>query len=223
MMKQFIQQTFLPHLIARIGKSLLRLLCLTCRFEVQGLENFHAAANGKPCIIALWHNRLVITSEILERFGALFNYAIFVSKSRDGKILSIIADSYPEARSILVPHNARAQALKEAVRALKRKNTILLWTPDGPRGPRYQAKAGIIFAAKEASASIVPMTWASSAFWQLKTWDQMLIPKPFSKISVYFGPACRYKDAADDNPERLSHTMLAADTIACTMAGCRPK
>ncbi len=31
------------------------------------------------------------------------------------------------------------------------------------------------------------MSWTPSKFWQLRSWDKLIIPKPFSTIQVAFG------------------------------------
>lgn len=170
-----------------VGKYLLRLLIYTCRFEIEGLDRFIKKASSGPCILVFWHNRLAIVAEFFNRHAPQFIYAAFVSKSRDGEILSRLATSYRSGRVIRVPHNARHQALKTAIESLKLKNEILLFTPDGPRGPLYQVKPGIIKAAQEGEAAIIPFSWKADRYWKLKTWDQFMLPKPFSKIQVTFG------------------------------------
>ena len=60
-------------------------------------------------------------------------------------------------------------------------------TPDGPRGPLYKVKPGIAMAAKEAQATIIPLTWDADHFWELKTWDKLKLPKPFTCIRVVLG------------------------------------
>lgn len=58
---------------------------------------------------------------------------------------------------------------------------------DGPRGPRNRVHLGIIQLAKKTNAVILPVVVVSSRRWILRrTWDQMQIPKPLSKISLIF-------------------------------------
>ncbi len=183
-----IKQRYAPYIIVYMTKGLLRLLLSTCRIEVEGLEQFISLATYKRSILMLWHNRLAILPEILRSHtpGHLI-YRAFISQSRDGELLAILANSYEAGRTLRVPHNARHQALGKMIAQLKQGGEVMVITPDGPRGPRYQVKPGIIVAAKESSASIVPLTWAADRFWQLKTWDKLILPKPFSRILVKFG------------------------------------
>jgi len=191
-MKSF-KRWLLPLLIAYVGKFLLRTLLFTCKIKVKGLEAFHTVASNERCIMMLWHNRLGIMSELLYKFSPKYIYAAFISKSRDGDPLAKLADSYKTGRAIRVAHNTRHGALKNVIDNLREGKQIVVITPDGPRGPRYEAKPGIAMAAQETAAKVVPVTWTATRFWQLKTWDKMIFPKPFSTILVDFGEALKFE------------------------------
>src|SRR5262249_37246509 len=104
-----------------------------------------------------------------------------------GDPLARLAESYKSGRAIRVPHNARHHALGQLVNSVKNKGEIIIITPDGPRGPKEVVKPGIILAARETEANVFPFSWHAKRFWQLKTWDEMKIPKPFTTIDVFFG------------------------------------
>jgi hypothetical protein len=70
-------------------------------------------------------------------------------------------------------------------RALKDGLDVCI-TPDGPRGPRYGFHAGVIKLAESSGAPIVPIHAVYSSAWRLKTWDRLVIPKPFSRVTVIF-------------------------------------
>lgn len=57
--------------------------------------------------------------------------------------------------------------------------------PDGPRGPCHSIADGIIAMSQKAGVPIVPLRVKCSAYWQLKTWDKFIIPKPFCIIEFY--------------------------------------
>lgn len=70
---------------------------------------------------------------------------------------------------------------------------------DGPRGPRGIVKIGAILLSKETGIPIAPSGCAVNRAWQLHSWDQMVIPKPFSKAVIFFGePLLIPKDASDE-------------------------
>lgn len=186
MWKDF-KRIFWAYPLAYLAKILMRLTLFTCRIEVHGLEQFLEAAQKEKTILMLWHNRLAILPEILQRYAASFTYCAFISKSQDGELLAILTKSYKIGQTLRVPHTARHQALSRMISQLKSNEEIMVLTPDGPRGPRYQVKPGIILAAKKASACITPVSWSASHFWQLNSWDKLIFPKPFSRIVASFG------------------------------------
>jgi lysophospholipid acyltransferase (LPLAT)-like uncharacterized protein len=177
----------LSHLIAYMGKYAVRVILWTCRIEVEGLDTFVKTAAQQRCLLMLWHNRLAIVSEVLHKKAPQFNYAALISKSRDGEPLALVAESYKQGRAIRVPHSAKHQALKTVIDNLKSRREVVLMTPDGPRGPRYKIKPGIVMAAQEADAVIIPFTWTAVRYWSFRTWDQLMLPKPFTTIRVKLG------------------------------------
>ncbi|HEV8052019.1 MAG TPA: DUF374 domain-containing protein [Parachlamydiaceae bacterium] len=182
-----VKRRWLPYLLAYSAKIVIRAVVKTCRIQIKGLQTFIETAEKQPCILMLWHNKLVLVSEILNSHASQFIYTAFISKSRDGDPLAILAESYSIGRVLRVPHNARHLALNQLIDSLKNKGEIIVITPDGPRGPPLVVKPGIILAARESEASVIPFSWQAKHFWQLKTWDRMKIPKPFTTIDVVFG------------------------------------
>lgn len=181
------KQRWLPYLYGKLGKCLLHLLASTCRFQIEGLELFIKAASKQKCVLIFWHNRLAMIAEIMARHAPQFRYAAVISNSRDGEVIAVLTNSYRQARSIRVPHHARSSALQTIIRELKKGQEILVITPDGPRGPIYEVKPGVVIAARESEAQVVPLSWTSSKCWKLPTWDHFMIPKPFSTIYVKIG------------------------------------
>src|SRR5262249_41681403 len=88
---------------------------------------------------------------------------------------------------------------------------VIIITPDGPRGPRYIAKPGIAAAACETGAHVVPFSWTATRFWQLGTWDKMLLPKPFSTLLVTFGDPIK---TASMDPQPLQEAILQMELHA---------
>ncbi len=180
----FFSHYLIPRVLAYGGKVMLKLLTLTCRIKVEGMDEFLRFAGKGNCILLLWHNRLMMVATIFQQCSPDFIYTAFISQSRDGEPLALFTKSFKNGRTIRVRHNARHGALKEMIDRLKNSREILIVTPDGPRGPRYKVKPGVVMAAQETSAKIFSFSWTANRFWQLNTWDKMILPKPFAKIYV---------------------------------------
>lgn len=209
-----IRSQLQKYALVYIIKFSLRLILWTCRITIRSLNNLPKKDSKEPSIIMLWHNRLTIMPEILTKYAPDLKYCAFISKSKDGDLLDIMTKSYAAGQTLRVPHNARHQALNRMIAQLKKNMEIVIVTPDGPRGPRYEIKPGIILAALEASADIIPITWSASRFWQLMTWDKLIFPKPFSKIYIEIGSPIKLINSAD-NPSLLKQAMFELDDSAC--------
>lgn len=177
--KRFI----LPYPLGYIGKYSMKLILSTCKIEVSGLHHLEQTVGNKT-ILAVWHNRISIICEFFQRYLPKRDYAAFLSKSRDGEPIARVLALYPCTTSIRVSHAMRHQALHAAINYLNTENGLLIFTPDGPKGPRYKVKPGIVHAAKETAASVIAFSWEADRFWEFKTWDKFRIPKPFSTIKI---------------------------------------
>lgn len=208
----------LRPLITYVGQSLLWLLLWSCRIEVHGTHHLIDAARKRRCMLMLWHNRMALVIYTLWHHADEFFYTAVISNSRDGDLLEAIADTYTQGNVLRVPHNAKHIAVKGMVSRLK-NGEILIITPDGPRGPRYNVKTGVAFTAKAADAVVIPFTWCASRFWQLKTWDRFMIPKPFSRIVINIGEPHLPNDHKDWDLEQagqaLQQHLKELDEKAC--------
>lgn len=81
------------------------------------------------------------------------------------------------------------QALAE-MEAMVRRGVaqIPALTVDGPRGPGRQAKPGAVILARRLTIPIVPASFSCRRSWLLRSWDRMVVPQPFTRIVVAFGP-----------------------------------
>ena len=76
------------------------------------------------------------------------------------------------------------QVLLQAFKSIKSGEEVLI-TPDGPRGPRHSMSDGAIGIALKSKLPIFVMNYRSEKYWQLKSWDRFVIPKPFTKVDFY--------------------------------------
>ncbi len=191
-------------IIGLIGKIILWMILKTCRIEVHGLHFFEEATKDGKSILALWHSRLLIIAEALHRATKKQTFAAIVSSSRDGHRLKSLVNSYSRGKTIRVSSKEPDAALRKMIKHLQDHDDILVITPDGPRGPKEKVKGGVIFAAQKSEASVIPLTWNADRSWTLPTWDGMLLPKPFSRVSIYFGKSLCYEEISS---ERLTDAL----------------
>lgn len=198
----------LPRLITPFIKGILKLLKKSCSLQIEGIENLYQTTTSAPTIIIFWHNQIAMIPEILKKIAPHHRFVALISNSRDGEWMARLTESYSQARTIRVPHDKRSQALQTAIKKLQQGEEVLIITPDGPRGPKYRVKPGVVLAAQAANALVIPMGWQASHFWQLKTWDGLMIPKPFSKICVKVGHSIYLKSEKKGQKEDLQEKAL---------------
>lgn len=192
---------------AFLAKYVLLLILSTCKKRVHGLEKVTNLSQKGPLIIMLWHNRLAPLAQTLLPLCYDHQFVAFVSHSRDGQILSHFCKSYPGASVISVPHDGRGQALKTLIQTLKQDKTIILMTPDGPRGPSYKVKPGILLAAQSTGAALLPFSWTSTSYWELNTWDKLRLPKPFSTLDITFGDPLYVSSSNQEAAKQLEDAL----------------
>ena len=201
-------------LAARAGAWLVRLLASTWRVRVrggEGLESLRAA--GTPFVFAFWHGQIL---PLLSHHRHQ-DIAMLVSAHRDGEIVARIgmALGYRTVRGS--SNRGAGRALLSLVRELERGREVTV-SPDGPRGPARQFAPGALIAAQRTGAAILPVAAHAARAWRLRSWDGFMIPKPFTRLTVAYGPpawvaATTARDAALESA-RFSRLIDDAEEAA---------
>jgi lysophospholipid acyltransferase (LPLAT)-like uncharacterized protein len=127
-------------------------------------------------IYAFWHEDMVVPA---------YQYArpyvhVLISQHADGRLiakaigwlgLKVVAGS--------TTRGSAAALLK--MLQLARESHIVI-TPDGPRGPRRCVQPGIVFVAAKTGLPIVAVGFGYASARRTKSWDQMALPRPFSRV-----------------------------------------
>lgn len=155
---------------------IIMLIKLTLKIEIIGKENM---SEDKPYVLALWHNKVVATVLAL---GFIKKRAGLASPSADGELISVPLEKLGYKMIRGSSGKDSVKGLVQLIKAVKEGYTI--GTPlDGPKGPRFEAKQGMMYVAQKSGRPMVFMGAAYSKKWVLsKTWDRCQIPKPFSKV-----------------------------------------
>ena len=167
----------------------------------------------------------MLVAPVFLHYAPKFTYTAFISQSRDGEPLALFTNSFKNGRTIRVRHNAKHEALKAMIDRLKNSQEVLLVTPDGPRGPRYQVKPGVAMAAQETSAQVFPFSWSADRFWQLNSWDKMIFPKPFAKIHAKIGEPIQVlnESSVDEQSRLFEAALLDADSESAASFSVKPE
>ena len=170
-------------------RGLIRLLTASYRYEaIVGAENAEAFVTGKTvCAPCYWHQHLVLCSALIRRWLRRdFKACFLVSGSVDGDVPERIARAWGAEVIRGSANRSGALALRDMQGMMKRGYSIVT-TADGPRGPKYEFKAGAILMARIAAVPILPIACAANRAWYLDRWDNFMIPKPFARVVIGIG------------------------------------
>lgn len=109
------------------------------------------AEYDEHCIFAVWHENIGL---VLPRWGQTPLTAL-VSQHRDGEWVNQIGQSL----GINIVRGSTSRGGSQAIRQLKRNSRFssIVFTPDGPRGPRREMAAGPVFLGSLLQMPIVPV------------------------------------------------------------------
>lgn len=178
-------------LAAGLAYLSIRLISLTCRVVVeQGKEHLEELiANPRPAIFSFWHNTIFYmvyyhAYQVIRR-GIQLN--VLISQSKDGELIARTARLYGARTARGSSTRGGREAFQALLKTIKREGASVVTTPDGPKGPVYQFQAGTVVLSQSTGAPVVPIGYACTKAWVFRSWDQFIVPKPFSKIAVGIG------------------------------------
>ena len=202
-------------------RGLIRLLNASYRYQPligeSHIETFIDA--GSVCAPCYWHQQHVLCSSVVRRWvNKGFKACFLVSGSVDGEVPERIARAWGAEVIRGSANQSGALALRDMQGMMKRGYSIIT-TADGPRGPKYEFKAGAVLMARIAGIPIIPMACAADRAWYLNRWDNFMIPKPFARVAVAIGePYPVPSDIALDALE--AHRLNVQLAVMSLMTSC---
>jgi len=199
--KNWVQFTLLPWLAA----GLIRLIHLLIRSETIGLESVKQVwKKGESVIISFWHDQLLLMAPGYQGPGT----RILISRSKDGELIARTMEFLGQGAVRGSSSRGGASALREMVRLAKTPYDLAI-TPDGPKGPRREAKEGVAQLAKLTRRAIVPMAFVASRGYRFASWDRFLLPYPFCRAVYAYGEPlyCGSDEMLEDFLVRVQQAM----------------
>lgn len=187
----------------------LRLLFFTLRinFKNNGIDI------NKQYIYCFWHSKLVAPSIF---FKDLEKKVALSSPTKDGELISVPLEKLGYT---LVRGSSDKKSISSTISLLKYlKKGYSMGTPlDGPKGPREEAKKGLLYLAQKSDTSLIPIGIAYEKKWIFqKTWDKFELPKPFSRVNIVFGDKIRINkdDDIDEFSKEISKKINYMNKVA---------
>lgn len=186
-----------PRILGALLVPLVRLWGKTLRFKRVNAEVvFDPALQARRPVVIVWHDE--IFPLILAH--ADFGLACVVSQSQDGELLVQVLERFGFATVRGSSSRGGLRALIMAKRFMEKNNKGVIFTADGPRGPRHRIKPGAVFLAELAGSPIVLIrVKMEKSFVFKKAWDKFQLPWPFSRCSIIYSDPLDLPPVRDDD------------------------
>jgi lysophospholipid acyltransferase (LPLAT)-like uncharacterized protein len=151
------------------------------RYERQG-PLFEFIREGRPCIVALWHQDVFPLMIELFRYTPTYPSYFMVSRGRVGavgtRLLNLWGiDCVAGSRS-----RRGVDAIRELTRRVREEHRSVFLMADGSRGPPHQARWGAIYLARDTGLPIVAVrAWGDNLVMLRSTWMRLVLPKPWGR------------------------------------------
>ncbi|MDH4124932.1 MAG: DUF374 domain-containing protein [Gammaproteobacteria bacterium] len=207
-----------------ILRALLRLGIASYRVEaIIGEEHIEPFLDGKAvCAPAYWHQHHVLCSNLVKSWIKRgFKGCFLISGSVDGEVPERIARSWHAEVIRGSANQSGALALRDMQAMMKRGYSIVT-TADGPRGPLYEIKPGVVVMARIGGVPIIPIACAASHVWELPRWDKFMIPLPFCRVVLGIGEP--YKIPANVPLDEIEpHRLAVQEAVMSLMQECEDR
>jgi hypothetical protein len=172
----------------------------TTKFTVIGEEKYKKIKG--PVIFTFWHNRIFLSIYYYRYILQKKNICVLTSPSRDGELLAKIVGKLGFSQS---RGSSRHYGKDALLTMLERFNGGFdgAIVPDGPQGPKYKAKDGVIHIARKARIPLIPVAYNTFRKKILSTWDSFLLPLPFSRAVLIYGDPLTISNDMTDEEYRI--------------------
>ena len=202
-----LRERILLWFISWAGYLAIVLIGSTLRYSISWEDESlrPGATFEEPVIYSFWH-RAVFPASWMWRKRRI---VVMVSRSFDGEYIARIIERLGFGAVRGSSSRGGAGALLGMKNEIER-GAAVAFTIDGPRGPKYVAKPGPVALAKATGLPMAAFYVALSNAWVLKTWDQMVIPKPFARALARVSQRIPVPSNADDAQMQDYHAQLQA-------------
>lgn len=158
---------------------------------------------------AFWHEHILLPAYQFARP----DIHVLVSKHADGQLITGIVER-------LGFRTVRGSSTRGGVEAVRQmldagRSGHLAVTPDGPRGPRREAQAGVVYLAAKLGLPLVPFGCAYARCWRAKSWDRFAVPRPFTRAVLVTADAIdATAGSIDDVRRRLGDELNRLTELA---------
>ena len=188
-------------LLSLIVQWLFQILFRLNKIVITGEDNLQKSINsGKPVMVCVWHGRLLFPSWFI-RLKTTNLHAI-ASRHTDAEIMAQVLNRWGYE---LIRGSTRkgGKAVVQKMAEVFQNGGIVAVTNDGPKGPPRIAKAGSTGLAIKYNVQMITITGSATKYWQLKSWDKFMLPKPFGQINIVVSLPLEINTPPSNNEEEV--------------------
>jgi lysophospholipid acyltransferase (LPLAT)-like uncharacterized protein len=200
-------------IIRPIIKLILSSFWWTCRVEkIIGDEHAQKLIKkGDPIIPCYWHQMHIFGSWYMRKLQKRgLKIGFLISPSVDGEVPAKIVESWGAVAIRGSSNRTGARALKDMYNTIVKDKVSPVTTSDGPTGPVHEFKQGAVMLAQLTQSPMLPIAYMASRYWESKSWDKFIIPKPFSRIVIAVGEP--HSIDKKSNTEKLEEERVKMET-----------
>jgi len=166
-----------------LGLGLLGALCTTIRMERVGDEHYlRFRREGKPVVFVFWHGQMLPLVYAHRGEGVV----VLVSEHADGEYITQVIRRHGFGTVRGSSTRGATQGLRGLIREARAGRDLAL-TPDGPKGPAGEFKAGALAVAQVTGLPVIPLAAGATSAWHFSSWDGFMVPRPFSRVRIVYG------------------------------------
>ncbi len=191
----------------------IRLVHATGRWRILGDQAVERLTDeGRPFVVCLWHGRMLMMPYAWSRADQVH---MLISSHIDGQLIAQTIRHFGAKTIAGSSSKGGGGAIRAMLRTLKDRQWVGI-TPDGPRGPRMRAAAGIVQLARLAGVPIFPVTFGADRCWTLRSWDRFTIPLPLARGVFIWGPPIEVPRQADSATQERARRQVEDGLNAIT-------
>jgi len=196
---------------------LLLILRLTIRVKISGREKLRENSNH---IFCMWHSfvPLALISAppsipmVLDRAPqAWMQHPIWYMKP-----IHVLLCLMGVKKIILGSTGHSGREAAEQLLDYLRQGCSTVLNPDGPYGPAFVLKEGILHLSLKSGVPVVPVRLSSSSNRELRTWDRKKLSYPFSTIEMEIGDPIHITKENFDSAHNLIERKLGVHFVKGT-------
>jgi lysophospholipid acyltransferase (LPLAT)-like uncharacterized protein len=226
MLKRFSRSPRVQAVLAWLVGRYLAWALSSTRWTIIGEENLLPFLHDRPMIVAFWHECLPLMSALFiraRRINPALRAQVLVSRHNDGRFIGDVMRRF----GLEVAHGSSMRDGKSrggvsgamSLLGSLESGAYVIITPDGPRGPRHQAAAGVALLAGMSGMAVLPCAAQTNRRRVLSSWDRMILPLPWGRGVIVCGAQIRVaRDGARASLPVIAHAL--GEVAALAQARC---